>query len=56
MSDKLALSGWGLHVSAEGLWGLGAAIVIVAIVAGVIVLCRNPPKDGRKISRRTSLF
>jgi hypothetical protein len=40
MTDKLAVSWLGFSLTAEGLWAIGGAIVMVAIVAGVMVLCR----------------
>ncbi len=36
MSDKLLVSVWGLSISAERLWGIAAAIIIVGIVAIVV--------------------
>ncbi|MCW2078041.1 UNVERIFIED_ORG: hypothetical protein M2193_000216 [Bradyrhizobium japonicum] len=38
MSDKLLVSLWGVSISAEGLWAIMAAIVIVGIVAVVVAL------------------
>jgi hypothetical protein len=32
MSDKLFVSFWGASISADGLWALGAAVVIVLII------------------------
>jgi hypothetical protein len=37
MSDKLLVSLWGVSISAEGLWAIVAAIIIVGIVAAVVV-------------------
>lgn len=33
MSNKLRVSLWGASISADGLWAIGAAVVIVVIVA-----------------------
>lgn len=35
MSDKLSVSFLGASISAEGLWAIGATILIVIIVAAV---------------------
>lgn len=40
MTDKLALSWLGLSVNAEGLWAIGATIIIVAMVAAVAMALR----------------
>ena len=37
MSDKLVVSLWGVSISAEGLWGITAALIIVGLVAAVAV-------------------
>jgi hypothetical protein len=37
MSDKLLVSLWGVSISAEGLWAILAALIIVGIVAAVVV-------------------
>lgn len=37
MSDKLSVHLWGMSISAEGLWAIGATIIIVLIVAGVLI-------------------
>jgi hypothetical protein len=37
MSDKLLVSLWGVSISAEGLWAIAGAIIIVCIVAAVVV-------------------
>ncbi|WP_283841761.1 hypothetical protein [Bradyrhizobium manausense] len=36
MSDKLLVNLWGVSISAEGLWAIVAAIIIVGIVAAVV--------------------
>ncbi|WP_256472791.1 hypothetical protein [Bradyrhizobium sp. 170] len=36
MSDKLLVSFWGVNISAEGLWAIVAAIIIVGIIAAVV--------------------
>ncbi|MEY9247491.1 hypothetical protein ABIF27_008146 [Bradyrhizobium elkanii] len=36
MSDKLFVSLWIVNISAEGLWAIAAAIIIVGIVAVVV--------------------
>ncbi|MCS3881194.1 hypothetical protein [Bradyrhizobium elkanii] len=36
MSDKLLVSLWGVSISAEGLWAIMAAIIIVGIIAAVV--------------------
>ena len=41
MSDKLLVSLWGLSISAEGLWAIGAATIIVGIVVTAIVFIRS---------------
>jgi hypothetical protein len=33
MSDKLLVSFWGLTISADGLWAIGAAVLIVTVIA-----------------------
>jgi hypothetical protein len=33
MSDKLLINLWGASISADGLWAIGAAVVIIIIVA-----------------------
>lgn len=33
MSDKLNVSFWGASISADGLWAIGAAVLIVLIIA-----------------------
>jgi hypothetical protein len=34
--EKLSVVLWGVSISAEGLWAIAAAIIIVGIVAAVI--------------------
>ncbi|MBR1204473.1 MULTISPECIES: hypothetical protein [unclassified Bradyrhizobium] len=36
MSDKLLVSLWGLSINAEGLWAIGAATIIVGMVAAIV--------------------
>jgi hypothetical protein len=33
MSDKLLVNLWGASISADGVWAIGAAVVIVVIIA-----------------------
>jgi hypothetical protein len=33
MSDKLMVSFWGASINADGLWAIGAAILIVIVIA-----------------------
>jgi hypothetical protein len=33
MSDKLLVNLWGASISADGVWAIGAAVVIVLVVA-----------------------
>jgi len=33
MSDKLLVNLWGASISADGVWAIGAAVVIVVVVA-----------------------
>lgn len=33
MSDRLLINLWGAGISADGVWAIGAAVVIVVIVA-----------------------
>lgn len=33
MSDKLLVNLWGATISADGVWAIGAAVVIVVIIA-----------------------
>lgn len=33
MSDRLLINLWGASISAEGVWAIGAAVLIVVIVA-----------------------
>ena len=40
MSDKLIFSGLGMNFTADGLWAIAAATVIVGIVAAVVVYKR----------------
>jgi len=32
MSDKLIINFWGATINADGLWAIGAAVLIVALV------------------------
>jgi hypothetical protein len=45
--EKLSVELWGASISAEGLWAIAAAIIIVGIVAAVVA-CR--PRRGRTIA------
>jgi hypothetical protein len=36
--EKLSVRLWGMSISAEGLWAIAAAIIIVGLVAAVIAL------------------
>jgi hypothetical protein len=33
MSDKLLVSLWGASINADGVWAIGAAVVIILVVA-----------------------
>jgi hypothetical protein len=33
MSDKLLVNLWGASISADGVWAIGAAVVIILVVA-----------------------
>jgi hypothetical protein len=33
MSEKLLVNLWGLSISADGVWAIGAAVAIVVIIA-----------------------
>jgi hypothetical protein len=33
MSDKLLVNLWGASISADGVWAIGAAVVIVLVIA-----------------------
>jgi hypothetical protein len=33
MSDKLLVNLWGASISADGIWAIGAAVVIVLVIA-----------------------
>ena len=33
MSDKLLVNLWGVSISADGVWAIGAAVVIVLVIA-----------------------
>lgn len=33
MSDKLLVNLWGASISADGVWAIGAAVLIVVVVA-----------------------
>jgi hypothetical protein len=33
MSDKLLVNLWGASISADGVWAIGAAVVIIALLA-----------------------
>ncbi len=33
MSDKLLVNLWGASISADGIWAIGAAVLIVVIIA-----------------------
>jgi len=33
MSDKLLVNLWGASISADGVWAIGAAVVIVVVLA-----------------------
>lgn len=35
MSDKLLISFWGATISAEGIWAIGAAVLIIVVIAVV---------------------
>jgi hypothetical protein len=39
MSDKLMVAFWGASVNADGVWAIGAAVVI--ILAVIFVRCRR---------------
>ncbi len=32
MSDKLLISFWGLTISADGVWAIGTAVLIVVVI------------------------
>jgi hypothetical protein len=53
MTDKLMVSLWGLSISAEGLWAIGAAIVIVGIVVTAAVISRPKHNKPHSISGST---
>jgi hypothetical protein len=36
--EKLSVQLWGVSISAEGLWAIAAAIIIVGIVAAVVAV------------------
>ena len=48
MTDKLAVSWFGLSVNAEGLWAIGATIIIVGMVAAVALALRPRRLETRK--------
>jgi hypothetical protein len=33
MSDKLLVNLWGASISADGVWAIGAAVIIILVVA-----------------------
>jgi hypothetical protein len=33
MSDKLLVNLWGASISADGVWAIGAAVVIILVIA-----------------------
>jgi hypothetical protein len=33
MSDKLLVNLWGASISADGVWAIGAAVIIVLVIA-----------------------
>jgi hypothetical protein len=41
--EKLSVELWGANISAEGLWAIAAAIIIVGIVAAIVARRLNRP-------------